>query len=252
MRSGPLKRKAALSRTTPLPPREKPIARQSRRRRRRSISQASPAQRAKIKGKLCVHCGEPATTPMHLWPRGLGGCDDPLCVLPACWDCHRLYDDGKLALFERLVERHIAEIAHALLHTGPISLLERLTASEVVLIPRASAPSGWRERQPRTPAESTMPAGRRCIACAQLANSVICLAPPGCRCDDPACTLPACGSCAAQFERGELDLLIQIVADHKAAIAHAQLHIDPTSLIERLTGCRVQLRTPEHASGTRK
>jgi hypothetical protein len=60
---------------------------------------------------------------MHLWPRGRGGCDDALCVLPACWECHRLFDEGKLDLLAGIVREHKAEIAHAQLHTNPVSLL---------------------------------------------------------------------------------------------------------------------------------
>jgi hypothetical protein len=145
--SGP-KRTTGLERHTPLqrsngPKRTGPPAR-TQRPKRAAISPASPAQRAKIKGKSCVVCGAPATTPMHLWPRGKGGCDDPLCVLPACWACHRAYDTMKLDLLPHIVKRHLAEIAHAHLHAPPVAVLERLTASAVVLhsrIPRPSAAS---------------------------------------------------------------------------------------------------------------
>jgi hypothetical protein len=104
-----------------------------------AVSPASPAQRAKIKDQPCVCCGKRATTPMHLWPRGQGGCDDPLCVLPACWECHRLYDLGELELLRHIVENFKAEIAHAQTHTDPISLLERLTGCDVELHPRRRA-----------------------------------------------------------------------------------------------------------------
>jgi hypothetical protein len=153
-RGGPMQRTSELTRTsglerrTPLersggPQRTVPPAR-TQRPKRAAISPASPAQRAKIKGKSCVVCGAPATTPMHLWPRGKGGCDDPLCVLPACWACHRDYDTMKLDLLPHIVRRHLAEIAHAHLHAPPVAVLERLTASTVVLhsrIPRPSAAS---------------------------------------------------------------------------------------------------------------
>jgi len=137
-----LERRASLQRTggpqrTAAPARTKPA-------RRAAISPASPAQREKIKGRPCVVCGAPATTPMHLWPRGRGGCDDALCVLPACWLCHRAYDTKELELLRHIVKRYRAEIAHAQLHTDPVSLLARLAASEVLLrtlIPRSSAAS---------------------------------------------------------------------------------------------------------------
>ena len=157
-RSAPSQRKKPLQRSSP-PERRTPLERSAnlvRKQRlarkakpkRRTISPASPNQKAKIKGQPCVVCGKPATTPMHLWSRGKGGCDDPLCVLPACWHCHRAYDTGKLELLPHIVKHHRAEIAHAQLHTDPVSLLERLTASEVVLrslIPRPAP----RARQPR-------------------------------------------------------------------------------------------------------
>ena len=136
-RSTPLQRTSPPARKTPLArgvefARSQPLKRKSEP-KRQAISPASPAQGAKIKGEPCVVCGAPATTPMHLWPRGQGGCDDPLCVLPACWRCHRGYDTGELELLPHIVKHHRAEIAHAQLHTDPISLLTRLAASEVVL-----------------------------------------------------------------------------------------------------------------------
>jgi hypothetical protein len=139
-RTGPPTRTTPLNRTAPIE-RGEPLKRKTKP-KRRAISPASPAQRAKIKDQLCVVCSAPGTTPMHLWPRGKGGCDDPLCVLPACLDCHRLYDAIKLDLLPHIVEHHLAEIAHAQLHTDPVSLLARLSASEVVLrslIPRPHA-----------------------------------------------------------------------------------------------------------------
>jgi hypothetical protein len=147
-RTTEMKRTTGLGRRAPLertggPQRTAPLARKTAP-KRSAISPASPAQREKIKGRPCVVCGAPATTPMHLWPRGKGGCDDPLCVLPACWLCHRAYDTKELELLPRIVKHYRAEIARAQLHTDPISLLARLTASEVVLrslIPRPSAAS---------------------------------------------------------------------------------------------------------------
>lgn len=152
-RTSELKRTTGLERRTPLertggPQRSAPLARKTAP-KRAALSPASPAQREKIKDQACVVCGAPATAPMHLWPRGKGGCDDPLCVLPACWLCHRTYDTKRLALLPHIVKRHRAEIAHAQLHTDPVSLLARLTASEVVLrslIPHPSAPTSAPDR----------------------------------------------------------------------------------------------------------
>jgi hypothetical protein len=121
-----------LLRRTPMQPRKKSLARRTRL-KPKAISPASAAQRSKVKGAPCVHCNEPACDPMHLCPRALGGCDDPLCVLPGCRKCHRAFDEGKLDLLADLVGRFKAEIAHAQMHMDPVSLLERLSSCEVVL-----------------------------------------------------------------------------------------------------------------------
>lgn len=86
-------------------------------------------------------CAAPATTPMHLWPRGMGGCDDALCVLPACWECHRAYDTQTLELLPHIVKDHRAEIAHAFGHEHPVAVLERLTASTIALRPLTAHPT---------------------------------------------------------------------------------------------------------------
>jgi hypothetical protein len=171
-RSAPINRGGELKRTTPLerhtslertsgPTRTAPLARKTTP-KRQAISPASPGQRAKTHGKPCVVCGAPATTPMHLWPRGQGGCDDPLCVLPACWRCHRNYDTGELELLPHIVKQFRAEIAHAQLHTDPVSLLARLAASEVVLRslirPRIAAGTAPSDSQPTIQEEPTGPA----------------------------------------------------------------------------------------------
>ena len=47
-------------------------------------------------------------------------------------------------------------------------------------------------------------------------------------------------------------MLADLVRRHKAEIAHAQLHTDPISLLERLTGCEVVLHarhTPTRRAG---
>jgi hypothetical protein len=61
------------------------------------------AQRAAVAGRTCIVCGsERRIDPAHLIPRSLGGCDDPLCVVPACRRCHRAYDRGELDLLAYL------------------------------------------------------------------------------------------------------------------------------------------------------
>lgn len=61
--------------------------------RPRAISPASPEQREKCRGRVCVNCADPGPCdPAHLTPRSLGGCDHPDCVLPLCRGCHSLLD----------------------------------------------------------------------------------------------------------------------------------------------------------------
>jgi len=60
---------------------------------------ATDAQRAAVAGRCCIVCGsDRRIDPAHLIPRSLGGCGDPLCVVPACRRCHRAYDRGELDL----------------------------------------------------------------------------------------------------------------------------------------------------------
>lgn len=98
-------------------------------RRRRAISPASPAQREKVRlNPFCVNCGREladwlAIDPGHLCPRGMGGCDSPLCTVGLCrtFDgsgCHRNFDDGKLDLLPVLEPRYREEVAHCVLHMG--------------------------------------------------------------------------------------------------------------------------------------
>lgn len=106
---------------------------------------ASKAQREKVKGLPCVGCGtadgeeffdggEPVRCdPAHLWPRGMGGCDDAQCVIPLCRACHRAFDEGKLDLLPRLIDgKFFPEMAHAIEahELSPLTLLERLTGQE--------------------------------------------------------------------------------------------------------------------------
>jgi hypothetical protein len=53
---------------------------------------ASDAQRAAVAGRCCVVCGaDKRVDPAHVIPKSLGGCNHPLCVIPACRRCHRAY-----------------------------------------------------------------------------------------------------------------------------------------------------------------
>lgn len=96
--------------------------------RRAPISPASRAQRAKVRAEgRCRRCGAPdsvtALHPAHIIDRSLGGCDDPLCVIPVCPACHRAYDDGRADFLPVLT---YAEQGHAAAHVGLIAALRRI------------------------------------------------------------------------------------------------------------------------------
>lgn len=98
--------------------------------RSRPVSPASPAQRAKVTDARSIVSAEPAGPPAHLWPRGRGGCDDPLCVIPLTPAEHRRFDDGDLDLLPYLLAHGlVGELQHALGHADGnlIALLQRVT-----------------------------------------------------------------------------------------------------------------------------
>jgi hypothetical protein len=115
------------------------LARAGGRGRRRPISPASPAQRAKVnaEGIVCVGCRRPqsewlALDPAHVVDRSRGGCDSPLCVVPLCRagdgsGCHHEYDEGDLDLLKLLEPHFREEQAHAVLHLGIAGAFRRTT-----------------------------------------------------------------------------------------------------------------------------
>lgn len=109
----PPERRTALERVTPL--------------QRSAFSPASVAQRVKVSGRRCVVCDAASRIdPAHLVPRGVGGCDDALCVVALCRLCHRRYDRGELDLVAYLEPGHRAEAAHAVEHLGLAGALRRI------------------------------------------------------------------------------------------------------------------------------
>jgi hypothetical protein len=116
-------------------PKRKPTAT-----KRSGFTPASKAQREKVAGAMCIKCGDcdvfggARIDPAHLCARGQGGCDDPLCVVPLCRQCHRAFDDGRLDVLPHLIYGHRLEIAHAVEHYQGdlIALLQRLTGSRYV------------------------------------------------------------------------------------------------------------------------
>ena len=57
----------------------------------------------------------------------MGGCGDPLCVVPACHVHHRAYDRGELDLLSYLESALRAQLAHAVGHVGLIAVLWRIS-----------------------------------------------------------------------------------------------------------------------------
>jgi hypothetical protein len=107
--------------------------------RRLPISKASPEQHDKVALLLtCLGCGFDADRigPLdaaHLWSRGMGGCDDALCVVGLCRACHKDLHAHKLNLLPALIPRYGDEVAHMVAHANGdlITCLEHLTGGKV-------------------------------------------------------------------------------------------------------------------------
>ena len=120
MKRTPLRRRAKLRAG-------KPLRRTSPLQRTASMA-ATDAQRAAVAGRCCVVCGsDRRIDPAHLIPRSMGGCGDPLCVIPACRVHHRAYDRGELDLLPFLEPGWRPQIAHAVRHVGLIAALRRIS-----------------------------------------------------------------------------------------------------------------------------
>lgn len=125
-RSGLRRRRAPLRRGRPLD-RRTPLDRKTAL-QRTAFAPASDAQRAKVAGRRCLACNSDSRIdPAHVVPRSLGGCDDPLCVVPLCRACHRRYDSGTLDLVACLEPAHRAEAAHAVQHLGLAGAMRRIS-----------------------------------------------------------------------------------------------------------------------------
>jgi hypothetical protein len=122
MKRTPLRRRARLRVRTPLR-RTKPLQRTE------SLA-ATKNQRAAVAGRPCIVCGATQRVdPMHVIPRSLGGCGDPLCTVPGCRRCHRAYDSGELDLLPYLEPGSRAQLAHAVGHVGLIATLRRISGT---------------------------------------------------------------------------------------------------------------------------
>ncbi len=123
MKRTPLRRRAQLRARTPL-------------RRTTPMEQtpsmaATDSQRLAVAGRVCIVCGAThGVDPAHLIPRSLGGCGDPLCIVPLRRrPCHRAYDSGELDLLPYLEPGWRAQLAHAVGHVGLVGALRRISGS---------------------------------------------------------------------------------------------------------------------------
>lgn len=118
----------------------KPLKRSAPKRRRGGISEASKAQRAKVRDLACLMCGRDRhegvkIDPAHVWARGKGGCDHPDCVVPLCREHHREYDENRLDLLVVLISAgYWTELAHptACHEVSPTRIVEELTGQHFV------------------------------------------------------------------------------------------------------------------------
>lgn len=96
-------------------------------RKRKAVSPASAEQRERVRDRCCVNCGMPGCDPAHLCPRSLGGCDDALCVIPLCRNCHRAFDHGAVDLEPVIALRQFSEErAHMASHLSLRQCMKRL------------------------------------------------------------------------------------------------------------------------------
>ena len=113
-RRAPLPAKTKLRRTKPL--------------ERTASMAATERQRAAVAGRRCIVCGtDRRIDPAHLISRAMGGCGDPLCVVPVCRAHHRAYDRCELDLLPFLEPAWRAQLAHAVGHVGVIGALRRIS-----------------------------------------------------------------------------------------------------------------------------
>lgn len=99
------------------------------------ISPASDAQREKVRGALSIISGKGPCDPAHIWDRRLGGCDDPLCVVPLTRFEHRDYEENRLDILPALIAGgYFAELGHVVTvhEVSPMRLLERTTGETYV------------------------------------------------------------------------------------------------------------------------
>jgi hypothetical protein len=136
-------KRSPLTRNTPLAQgdglkRRTPLRSVTPAKARSGFTPASPAQRAKVKGRACIVCSDWPCHPAHVIDRSIGGTDDPRDVVPLCPQCHRSYDDGELSILEFLEPHWRDELARAVELVGLLRALQRCTGERYVPERRAA------------------------------------------------------------------------------------------------------------------
>jgi hypothetical protein len=109
----------ALSRGSTFKPRDPSKALGSSRPGRRPSFAASAAQRKAVRDRVSIISGQGPCDASHVFPRGLGGCADALCVVPLTRAEHVEYDADRLDLLPFLLAHGlVAELQHALGHAN--------------------------------------------------------------------------------------------------------------------------------------
>lgn len=114
--------------TRPAKPRAAIVTRPAQK-RARSISPASPEQRAEAASGGCVVCNAAGCHSAHLIDRSLAADPegDPRAIVRLCARHHREYDEGTLSLLEHLEPGGRASLAYAVERFGLLRTLQRIT-----------------------------------------------------------------------------------------------------------------------------
>lgn len=123
-------KRTLLRRRTPL--RAKTTLRRAKPLERTASMAATERQRAAVAGRRCIVCGtDRRIDPAHLIAKSMGGCGDPLCVVPTGRAHHRAYDRGELDLLPFLEPAWRAQLANAVGHVGLIGALRRISGDRL-------------------------------------------------------------------------------------------------------------------------
>lgn len=117
--------------TKPAPKPRAQMPRTTTAKKRKAISEASPAQRKATAERACVYCAQHAGSchPAHLIPKGLAddGGGDLRATVPLCPTHHRLFDEGELSILAELEPHWREHLAYAVERVGLLPTLRRVT-----------------------------------------------------------------------------------------------------------------------------